>query len=818
MNKTIKLIFFKLLAILLLFWPTNALAGIYDPPTTDLSVQYLGTIFGGSVGGISLSTDSSPFLGNLFSVFNGIVLAVAALILSYVGSISIINTAHEGDVMGKKWSSVWIPLRSAGGLLLLAPVPGSGYSLLQVTVMWIILNGIGAADNIWNLVLNHLEQGISATQGAQVVGSDTLQRLGQQLGPQILQSLVCLQVLQNNSDLVDLLNQTSTPIINPPSFVNTPNPASPTAAANSGTLKFGINDPNNPLRQSICGKIQISANVSPSELGNTSADLTNLKSHFYQVKTTAINSMITTIQQAATLIANTPLQNGTITLPAALGTGSLYPAVETYQNTLSALTKENAMVLLGGTANSNSSVSTSTINNAQAQGWIIAGTLYFTLNQGSANYLLDTATQPITVTGDNLSTNPLPTGLNLPGISAATFQPYANALNNVNNLFQPVSGPGSSGSFQFLQVMDAALIPLAVASPIMGAVIIGLVVGVQGGLQDFLNSITAVSSDPLLSHAQAGATLMKVGEGLLIGGAAGATATGMIAICQASSPLGVVAQNVVMFLIPIALLLAGVLWTMGATLGVYSPMIPYMMYGITALSWLMLVVEAIVAAPIVALGLITPSQEELGQITPALGIIAGVFLRPMLMVIGLIMADKMFGVMLQLIGFGFSQCIATLQNNTGGGSLLSCIPITGLYIGFVLALENKCFSLIYQIPDKILRWIGVQGESTDVSAVEQAKGAMDKATQGAMHEMQGAAKDLAKQSKKALKNSSSNQSQSSDDEDEDEDGEGEEGGDEVTSGEPASPPGGGGGAPGGAGGAPGGGGGAPGGAGGGAPG
>ena len=82
MDRTIKLTFLKLSPILLLLWPITTSAGIFDPPVTDLSVQYIGNIFGGSVGGISLGTTgaANPFLGSLFQAFNGVILAVAIFI------------------------------------------------------------------------------------------------------------------------------------------------------------------------------------------------------------------------------------------------------------------------------------------------------------------------------------------------------------------------------------------------------------------------------------------------------------------------------------------------------------------------------------------------------------------------------------------------------------------------------------------------------------------------------------------------------------------------------------------------------------------
>ena len=164
----------------------------------------------------------------------------------------------------------------------------------------------------------------------------------------------------------------------------------------------------------------------------------------------------------------------------------------------------------------------------------------------------------------------------------------------------------------------------------------------------------------------------------------------------------------------------------------------------------MLVIEAIVAAPIVALGLVTPAQDELGKLEHALGMIASIFLRPLLMVVGLIMSSKIFSVMLQFVSYGFAESMGILLDQSGNKSLFACVPITVLYAGFVIALENKCFSLIYQLPDKILRWIGVQGESTDMAALQETKGTFEAHAKQGIQPLQGSATGMMEKEKEGL--------------------------------------------------------------------
>jgi conjugal transfer/type IV secretion protein DotA/TraY len=759
MDRTIKLTFLKLSPILLLLWPITTSAGIFDPPVTDLSVQYIGNIFGGSVGGISLGTTgaANPFLGSLFQAFNGVILAVAIFILSYVSSIGIINTAHQGEVMGKKWSSVWIPLRSMGGLLLLAPVPGSGYSLLQVTVMWIILNGIGAADKIWNLTVDNLAQGISPVQSAQLNSGDTnlIQQVAQTAGPIILQNLVCLQIVGKNinTGVLSTVNNTLGP-----NFID--------ASSSSGTIHFGAQDLSNPsdtANLDICGNIQFSGSASTGELpGATSAQASTIATYAYQVKKQALSSMISYLSPIATEIANVTATSGSgpISLPSDLQAGLLFPAISIYTNLLSDLTQQSALVQLGlanETTTSVNSVVTNNVANAKTQGWITAGSFYFLLNQSASQNLLATATKSMTTntyatgytfTTTNLQLNATAAGQNLQTL----FQPYATAMNNnptITSLFQNVNTTtGLGGQFHFVKSwgdLDSSFQIVSAMSPLFL-----IAMAVERAVQAFMNGIMEMSGDPLLGHARLGANLMYAAElGFGIAGAATIGSTAIAAICAAESPMGAVAANaLITVLLPLLPLLAMV-WVMGASLAIYLPMVPYMMFAIASLGWLMLVIEAIVAAPIVALGLILPSQDELGEVKPALGIIASLFLRPMLMIVGLIMSSKIYDVMIQLIMFGFTNSISILISESNNQSLFACVPIAVLYVGLVIALENKCFQLIYQLPDKILRWIGVQGDQTDMSALQEAKQTYDAHAKDGVQPIQGGTTGLMNKAKEA---------------------------------------------------------------------
>lgn len=128
----------------------------FAPPASDASLVYLSNLFG-IVDGVLAGTGSQIF-GHMMGVFNMAVLAISSLTTTYVLVLGTVNTAHEGEFLGKQWSSIMIPLRITTGMALLAPKL-SGYCAVQIIFMWVVVQGVGAADKIWNAALSYLNQG-----------------------------------------------------------------------------------------------------------------------------------------------------------------------------------------------------------------------------------------------------------------------------------------------------------------------------------------------------------------------------------------------------------------------------------------------------------------------------------------------------------------------------------------------------------------------------------------------------------------------------------------------------------------------------------
>jgi conjugal transfer/type IV secretion protein DotA/TraY len=207
----------------------------------------------------------------------------------------------------------------------------------------------------------------------------------------------------------------------------------------------------------------------------------------------------------------------------------------------------------------------------------------------------------------------------------------------------------------------------------------------------------------------------------------------------AGSATDIVQEEQSMFLSTITIVFFIALWSCGALLALYIPFIPFMIYTIAAIGWLILVVEAIVAAPLLAISFILPSGDELGKVVQGLMILLNIFLRPILILFGFVLASRLFRAVFTFIHYGLSEY---MQSNTIAYSLLGSITVLIMYIVFIVSLTNKCFTLIYVLPDKILRWVGGGPEQTDASQeMQMTKGSIQRTGDISQKLVSGAAKE-----------------------------------------------------------------------------
>lgn len=126
--------------------------------------------------------------------------------------------------------------------------------------------------------------------------------------------------------------------------------------------------------------------------------------------------------------------------------------------------------------------------------------------------------------------------------------------------------------------------------------------------------------------------------------------------------------------------------------------------------WTVRSIEAVIAAPLWAIMHVHPDGEGLtGRGGNGYALVLTVVLRPALMIFGLVAAISLmypFGAILnEVFPAVFSMSVGSSDAASVGG-ILTKVAGAFLYVGIMMTLVNKIFSLIHVLPDQILRWIG----------------------------------------------------------------------------------------------------------------
>ena len=196
----------KWLLILILVLPSLCFAesnvSLFSVSPTDKSMEYLGIALG-NVPGSPISCEGNPLIGSLFYVFNHIIFVLGIIIISYTTIVGTLTTAQEGEFFGKqKWHPILVPFRSAIGIYLLIP-KASGFNLIQMTVIWFIVQGVGAANALWKQVIQY-----NQAQHAQYVDHKEVQlsQIGKTVNA-IFNANVCMHAFNADSEASRILGE-----------------------------------------------------------------------------------------------------------------------------------------------------------------------------------------------------------------------------------------------------------------------------------------------------------------------------------------------------------------------------------------------------------------------------------------------------------------------------------------------------------------------------------------------------------------------------------------------------------------------------------
>lgn len=736
---------------------------VFQLADADKSIYFLGQIFGNV--GVALSGTGPTLLANIFKVFNTALLVVGALIVTYTTVVGVMATAQEGEFLGKKWHALWVPLRTLMGIAALFPTK-AGYCAIQVVVMWCIVQGIGAADMVWKAAVVYLGKGGSLspqidTRSASF--SDTA-AIGPNLLKQIFNNAACeVAAIKFQNAASPGAADLKTQAVFEDTGVNCP--SAPPLSGSCYRFKFGFSKPgataseqptwkscgnvywqkNNPIAGLETAQTQSMKTVVPvfeSLANNFVMGIINDKNCWTDCNTKPNCNYFGKYDAPLFLDPNKIPANCSANADAAwqnlssyAGTNFLTDATTLLYGYAINFAVEEANAAKNQQTTSGTSITSGANEKAQANGWIFAGAYYYYFAQQNNSTQVDISS--------------FMRYFNFPALQTSDFSTFNAAV-------QPIYNQASA-------VMTRAKNAESAANAASGGLKIDVSTGNMSGgggpaasgvastgsmtIQHWADLLTSpgTNTNPLISLQQFGHSCLVAAETLfwlffaagLVVGIAGAKLT---ALGTDINPTYNIVQTIWNFLQMPFLFLVGYLLTIGSMLGVYLPLLPYTYFTFGAVGWFLAVIDAMVAAPIVALGILSPGgqHEILGKAEPAAGILLNVCLRPTLMVIGMMTGMLLTNVVILFINGAFLNVVGSMMGNQGIGLFEATIFIMA-YASLVMTALTKCFSLIYILPDQILRWIHGPTESFGEKAATEAAGEMKGAAGAAGAAMKGVA-------------------------------------------------------------------------------
>lgn len=662
--------YLRVLALLLIsLIPGLALAdGLsLTPPASDLSVTlFLNPIFGALVPG----GGGGDAMASVIGKFNAGVLLVGGILLSYGIIAGTMQTAHDGEVLGRRWSSMWMPIRTSIGVAAIVPM-GSGYSVIQFLVMWIVVQGVGLADTLWSAYNKDTNAQVTLAMNASSEKAAATAR-------GILISSLCNVMLKSGAA-----------------------DDKAAAAARGDTLAAPENDPfgfaaTATVSDPVCGSVNMPKEPKTAIDGNGWAHQTfgslDIDKKMYAAHKAALSSLQTTLEPLATKIYASDNDKATAAL-----TKDYNSAVSTY------LTALNNAAQSAASSGDSASGFAEMAARASQDGWAVAGAWYMKFIRVQ-NMLTSAVNQFPTV----IKPNEEKLGI------ASTDSKWYGLVKKFNTVVNSSSyTAGTTG----LDKENQAMIQADSADESWSTIFswISDRVDLSRHAQTLLKNTNA-GDNPLLSVVVFGNKIFNSGIaiiGIMLsffvlgsiandqGGVAAKLASKVVKAFTSSDTI----LSALIILMPLVMTLVGVMLGWGGILAFYIPMIPFIIWIGVVIGWLILVVEAVIAAPLWAVMHIHPDADGVaGRGGQGYNLVLSLALRPALAIIGLIAAMVlMYPLGKFIIDIFWSAWNIAMNNDTG---IFVGVAGVVIFANLLTSVIKQVFSLAHVIPDKLLRWVG----------------------------------------------------------------------------------------------------------------
>lgn len=699
-----------LLVVSLAFFATAANAAdagegfhFFTPAPGDAAVGFLREMFGPVIDRVSTTgqvSNTDSIIGRMMGPFNSAVLMLGMLFVGYMTITGTINSAHDGEILGKKMSEIWVPIRTVGGTALVLPSIG-GYCLAQVIVMSLLVQSIGIANSV-------LSAGLDYVQDTKMVMSPNLPD-SRPLAASILKSEVCRAAMNeqyagaNQPMRINLQESPATKINTGEVFtlngavdnalpvVGLYNQAKQYLNSSYTVVNFewraeANGSGGNFINPVVCGAVRWEESQESSE---SNGNLKIAKGPIMQAHAAAVRQMIADLRPIAERIAKGDIP------PA----GALEDAAGRYESSLASAAKAS----VGATSDQ---VMGNFIKYAKDGGWIYLPAYYNQLIQ-----LNDVMTSAINTLP---SASPVDVDTKVSPMELQNYQMAMSAADEYTKARGTGSRPDLAPMQAYMQQADDTWkVPRnwedakrILSRPAQGAMR-QFTQELAGSNLSHVGQIKAVG-DTIIGAGELFATTMFTMSGFANANAVKLTVGNFFDVGAALSSISGILSTMVLLI-----------FFTGAVAAYWIPMIPFIA-GITAIiKWAVMAFEMVISAPMVAAAHIHPDGHDIvGKAAPAYMHYLNVALRPSLIVFGFFGSILIAQPLTTVINMMFMTAVVGAEHNSLSG-IVAFMAYTGIYVIIMTGVVHSVFTLVNWLPDNALRVIGGSGGAQGIGDQEQ---------------------------------------------------------------------------------------------------
>ncbi|MHB1642558.1 MAG: DotA/TraY family protein [Acidithiobacillus sp.] len=771
----------------------SSLAISLSPPSTDISTGLLSSLLGPNWW--LLATGTAPagagsILAHMFSIFDIALLMYVSALLVYQATVGGMATAHEGTPLGKRYHSVWAPIRGPAAFAMLFPLPwAKGLALIQCIALLAVYWGVGVADDVWNGFVQEIPK-----MSGQIMPSQNSVRRDNEF----VEKLAVLTAVQSY-----VVNREKVPLtptwvwrgnVNSGDWIDTVKMGAGGTTAAAQATGSSANAVTSKQFIAGMGTIEIPCSNSMNSQGTTASsgfwsgignDITGAFNYAANAVSTVIPAASLLVNQAQAnpvcvaeqgavnnvMNAMRPIANQIVNQNAQSNAAPIQPSqiaavVQTY-----ATQQENLYNQLN---NDRGTVLKAEINNfateSESLGWASSSFYYWTLNNINASAQASMKMLHPKVNMPNLQYIGMGTASYIEPTLKTAFAVVnhyqsSNSYLGAATLAATAGGTSDKSSWLGGKVLDvvSSLDSGNPLSNMMAAghsiITAGELVAAGGGTAAVIANGISIAA-PLVGGA-AGALVPGGGEtggteiaGDAAGGAAGGWIAGKLA-SPAARMVANTADKLGKLMLPIGLGLV----VEGAIIAYVIPAIPGAIMTIAVIGWLFLVMELMVAAPLWAAAHayaegegFAPQQAQYGY-----GAAIGIVMRPVLLTFGFVFMFFLIFIVGHFVGGAMSIYMAGMNGFHLG--IVGSVAVLAIILGTIWGAMKFLMGLITHLADQVPQWIGGRGQhlGEKEQAIQGAESGANKAKVTA-----AAAYGVTKLAKSA-----------DDDEDEDEDEDGE---------------------------------------------